>query len=1550
MKLGSFLMDYETQRKSDEATTYQLTLLASSRLYKLRLPSTVDGQFFMSVDGEALISVYAEDGKWIGSGLAATMYDHSNNPMDTVELNDGDCWYVFHNKDRQILMVEACTVENLCYERYLFADGQNITIGRKKDCGIRFTSPFVSKEHAILSFREGVFRVEDLDSANGVFVNGVRVKSSDLALGDVVSILTLNIIIGAGFLAVNSRKLNVDVSSRCLELFVPTASCAMSLETDVVPGVNSSLYNRLPRRRLPQRCRDINIEMPPFPLSESGIPLMLRMGGSAAHGAASVFTGNPIMLLSTILFPFLSEKFTEKQRKEYEERRVAAYTRYLQEKAREIATEKRAEEAALQGNYPAMNNVLNYPRERVKLWERRKTDDDFLTIRIGSGQLPLKAKVNYPEERFSLERDDLEEQMYALAQQNVMLEHVPIMIDFVKHHVCGVKGPETLGIELVRRLITRIATLHSYDEVKIVLIVHPDILEQLGDAKYLPHLWDDEMSVRFIVTNANEAFIVGEHIAKTIANDADRPRSLNDILKERAYFFVLSLDKQLQDCMEILKTCSQLDENCGMTLLSIFDDIPKDCSLQISLVDSGIHSVVNLRDIEQDDQTFIFDPIDYTANKLSLRAISNTVLKTVGEAYVLPKAISFLEMFSVGNIAHLNVLSRWEKSNPVATLAAPVGVDTSGNLFQLDLHQKYQGPHGLVAGMTGSGKSEFLLTYILTMAINYRPDEVSFVLIDYKGGGLAGAFEDRERGVVLPHLAGTITNLDGSAIQRSLISLQSEVVRRQTAFNDAKSLLGESTIDIYSYQRYYREGRLKEPISHLFIISDEFAELKDQKPEFLDHLISIARIGRSLGVHLILATQKPSGVVNDQILSNTKFRVCFKVQTRNDSVDMLKRPEAAELQDTGRFYLQVGYNELFALGQSAWSGAPYIPQDEAQINEDSSIRLIDNAGQDVLAVKKRAKKSAARGSQLTAIVEALSTLAKENSVVARQLWVPSLEKEIDIDDLPALTSAKGDLSVNLGMADDPERQSQYPLTIDLAKCNNVLVVGSSGSGKTALVQSVLLQICENKTASEVNVYILDYSSRLLGTLRSLPHCGAVLTDSDESYIDAFFALLDDLVEERKLLYASLGVDSFDAARRKTAIPLVLVVIDNFSGLGATKKGEAYAYGMADYLKRGSRYGIKYLVTCSHVNEVNMRARQEMDERITLHAKDRYEYEEVLGVRTSYLPPDYPGRGLCVVDGRPLELQVAILGAKLDDDGKAALLHSRIENIGPKVDGDLPARKLPVIDEDVTYPAFCERFGNGMFPLGFHLENAKAVGLPMRQFTGLSIYFGSEASKLPVLGNLLHFANRERMRILMVEKSAGSRFGNLESANIDASSVAHFSASDQDMERFIRMVAAELQVRQQNWDSHKVELSARSETCDAFEYMRQTTVPWLIIFEGFGDICALTEEFTGTLGQILPLLRDFNMYPVGCFYPDDKYGLANNPLVSALNKDDLVMLFGGYYAEQKCTDLPMDYARVVAEGAFNRFLMKYRGKFYSALMPCEEIEIVAANPEEMSIFD
>ena len=212
--------------------------------------------------------------------------------------------------------------------------------------------------------------------------------------------------------------------------------------------------------------------------------------------------------------------------------------------------------------------------------------------------------------------------------------------------------------------------------------------------------------------------------------------------------------------------------------------------------------------------------------------------------------LTFFDMLRCGNVAQLNALVRWKSSNPVKTLAAPLGVNKDGSLLHLDIHQKAHGPHGLIAGTTGSGKSELIITYLLSVAACYDPLEVGFVLIDYKGGGMSDTLK------ALPHVVGVIDNLGGrQSIHRAMVSITNELKRRQRIFKETGERLTMKNLDIHEYQGLYRAGKVDEPLQHLIIVSDEFAELKQQEPEFMDDLVSAARIGRSLGVHLILATQ-----------------------------------------------------------------------------------------------------------------------------------------------------------------------------------------------------------------------------------------------------------------------------------------------------------------------------------------------------------------------------------------------------------------------------------------------------------------------------------------------------------------------------------------------------------------------------------------------------------------------------------------------------------------------------------------------------------------------
>ena len=358
------------------------------------------------------------------------------------------------------------------------------------------------------------------------------------------------------------------------------------------------------------------------------------------------------------------------------------------------------------------------------------------------------------------------------------------------------------------------------------------------------------------------------------------------------------------------------------------------------------------------------DSINFTYEEVSDEVASEIVLK-LSPVYIdevsleseLTKNISLFQLLNIVSVDDLNLKKRWEESEVYKSMAAPLGVKTKGEVVYLDLNEKHHGPHGLVAGTTGSGKSEILQSYILSMATFFHPYEVGFVIIDFKGGGMVNQFKD------LPHLIGAITNIDGREITRSLLSIKAELRKRQELFAKAE------VNHVDAYIKKYKAGEVDIPLPHLIIIVDEFAELKAEHPDFMKELISAARIGRSLGVHLILATQKPSGVVDDQIWSNSKFKLCLKVQNKEDSNEVIKRPLAAEIKEPGRAYLQVGNNEIFELFQSAYSGAP-AETDEVDNKREFTLNTVSLSGKRTpIFVQKREKSQHKSLSQLEAIVE-----------------------------------------------------------------------------------------------------------------------------------------------------------------------------------------------------------------------------------------------------------------------------------------------------------------------------------------------------------------------------------------------------------------------------------------------------------------------------------------------------------------------------------------------------------------------------------------------------
>lgn len=1513
------------------------------------LPESMEGRYRFSRELNTVpVYIDAVDHKWVAHTEKDVFFcTEFSQDQELILRDEMIARFNFRNQE-YALYAEINRPNDGVYHPYYLEERLDYVIGRSPDSQICYPNETVSRRHAVLHWEHDAWNIIDCDSTNGTYVNGRRVRQTRLATGDVIYIMGLYILVGSGFVSMNNANDRVRINTPRIrrifsenDLFIP--QCPGTRRTN-------SLFDRQPRKKIVLEPDPIEIESPPMPLTADKIPLLLRMGSPMVMGGRALMTGNFVMTLTSLVFPALTQGLTEKDRKEYGAKRQLVYRNYLSEKEKEILREKAEEESLLDECYPALSNVLAFVMTKERLWERRNIDDDFLNLRAGTGLLPLIAERKFQDRHFELEPDVLQDEMYALAQRPVFLENAPVMLSLKEDHVTGVLGFSKDSVGILRNLVMQLVLTHSYDEVKLVLLAGETYREDFDFVRYLPHNWDNERIIRFFAATRSDALQISEYLSKEIEEmlDKDQRRVMR---RNQPVYVVLALSKELFDCVESLKGILSEGEYVGVSIVAAFDGIPKECSRIIDLRTRP--KLVALASVGQDDQQFDSDYCDESAAHEAMREIMGLKLMIGSRTYALPNMVTFLEMFCAGRVEHLNPLRRWAENNPVKSLSVPIGIGTDGRLFTLDLHETRQGPHGLVAGMTGSGKSEFIITYILSMAVNFSPDEVAFILIDYKGGGLADAFENKDRGIHLPHLVGTITNLDGASIDRSLMSIKSELTRRQTIFKETKQRMGEGTLDIYDYQKLYRNKKVEEPLPHLFIISDEFAELKQQQPTFMDELIRAARIGRSLGVHLILATQKPGGVVNDQIWSNTKFRACLRVQDRGDSMEMLKRPEAAELKHTGRFYLQVGYNEYFALGQSAWCGADYVPQDQVVEERDDSVQFLDNAGQPVLSVKPETGKKNAESRQIVAVVNYLSDLAKREHIQPRSLWEEPLSDKIELSTLLENTSRPdAGITAVLGTVDDPELQRQFPLYLNLLDFNNMLLAGTAGSRKSTFVRTLLYSLVSWYTPEELNYYIVDLSDGALAGYNNLPHYGAYIVQKETSSLTRLIDLIKGIIAQRKALFAEAQVSSFEAYRKFRTIPLILFIIDGYTKMKNVEGGESFFLKLPENLREGSGYGIRFFVTCNHLPDVGYQAVQEFDGRISLQAKDRYEHTDILGVRCMISPPEVRGRGMCLQEGRPLVYQAAMLDCNEDDQKQVLLLKERLMRIAERDKARVPAVRLPMIDDEQTYEDFCESFQTERIPIGYAARDMKPVAIPFQQLFSMSFYFGNPKGCKPVFQNLLVAARRSGMEVMIVRREMDSVF---DAMSIGSARVVESTAEG--LTTLTETLMAEFKARIVHRDNYSVQqgisLTQKGRARKAAKYIRTHSRPVLVLIERFADFCAVREvtDDTELRGQFMfwfSGLQGYNIYFAAGFYPNDE-AIANHPLLPQYNQEEFVLLSGGRYDKAVIRDIPYQIKK--AEGidpAYNRFLMKYQDDFHPLIMPCGKMQEDVVDPDEAPI--
>lgn len=1477
-----------------------LSIFTSKSFKEIRLPNLVNTDYsfilyknVFSIKKDLEVQLENINGGWAFVENSQYKVLKNNEKYTAKPMRDQDIFHILTEESENItIIVKEVKYSVSVFNKYAVDHVNEITIGKNKDMDICYDyEGMVSRFHArIYKNGSGDWMIEN-KSVNGIYVNSTLVQENiQLQFGDLISFMGLHIMILGNCFAIDQANYRMQINSDKLKpiRFEKTEKKAKDKTTDSKKD-SMILLRRSPRNIEKIDTEAIEIEQPPDLSRVKKQPLIMTIGpsftmmlpmllgslmmiyASKASGGDSgiyMYSGLVMSVSSAVIgvvWALLSICFQKKEEKEEKLHRFEAYSNYLMKRTEIIKNKYENNIRSLNIMYQSAETCAGYDENSMVLWNRNFRHPDFLFYRMGLGNIPFQAPIEIPKDRFKLYEDGLAEKPKFIKENYSMLFGVPVGVDLQKHRLVGMIGGENLAgaIESIKLLAAQIAANNCYTDVKMVFIYDGKASANLGKwdyIKWFPHVWSEDKKLRYIASDKQQAGDVFYSMAKIFRQREETESAKKKEIIQKPYFIMFLVNPEMMEGELISKYVFDTNMNYGLSTIIVADSytgLPNECEYIIQN-DGNFHGIYDVKDSQEERLQVEFDMVSDSKVCQFAKRLSNIYVRETESGGDIPSSITFFEMYGVNRLEELNVLDRWRKNRTYDNIRGMTGAKAGGAPSYLDVHEKYHGPHGLVAGTTGSGKSETLQTYMLSLAVNYSPDDIGFFIIDYKGGGMANLFNG------LPHLIGQISNLSGNQVHRAMVSIKSENRRRQRIFTES----GVNNINLYT--KLYKNNEVSVPVPHLFIIIDEFAELKREEPDFMKELVSVAQVGRSLGVHLILATQKPSGTVDDNIWSNSKFRLCLRVQDRQDSNDMLHKPDAAYITQAGRCYLQVGNDEVFELFQSGFSGAVYSEDeedskvdiaklitlngktdmtgnfaktsqkekaqaewlsilekyllaalDEEQVTLDECVKtklkqqavmddiyrlmeadLIDypisayntarledyidlyssckDEDDKITTMITRAEQSSIKlpqakdKTQLDAVKDYLAKIAKANGYDHElQLWMPVLPTHMYLEEFEEFTKyryqdgkwpnpeTEWNIEVVLGLYDDPQNQAQMPVMVNFTEGGHHAICGMVVSGRSTSVQTITYALIHKYSPTYLNIYAIDFSSKMMTAFERAPHVGGVMYEGDYERISKFFNMIQSILEERKKLFRGGNYSQYVQVNG-VILPMILIIIDNVSAFNE-KTEEEYVDALITLSKEGVSHGIYLLLTGSGIGpaDIPSRAAENIKTFITTEMADKYAYGDVMYTMSFDVVPEsnVKGRGLAYYGNRILEYQTA-LACRADDD------YQRIERIG-RVCEDMRehwtkkrARPIPEIPEKPIWSEFSELedYEKALedvryLPVAYNAVNASIYGIDLSDTYCYLITGLARSGKKNFMKIMIQSAMKRRSEIFIFDSDA-----------------------------------------------------------------------------------------------------------------------------------------------------------------------------------------------------
>ncbi|MDG4966033.1 type VII secretion protein EssC [Lactococcus lactis] len=1092
------------------------------------------------------------------------------------------------------------------------------------------------------------------------------------------------------------------------------------------------------------------------------------VGMLAAGSITTLMSGrNPLMMMATALASLMTVTFTvtqyrteKKDRLERESHREEDYQAYLAKTTSKIGQAHRQENEIIHYQQPSPQELLEMiEKYDSRLYERMVNNKDFLQVSLGTGTQPsgLKVETDYT----SRDEDEWATHVKALVEKYSQQEDVPVALD-LRNQTLGLIGNYDVLKNTISNLYLQMAFFQSYRDLNfITLVPEKSYAKDWQQWRFLPHFKVQGINTRGIVHNAKSRDIVLSSFYQMINS---RKQELNAAGREKPTFlphFVFTIfDDSYLAGHGLNEFLAEDMSDLGVTVIWAKEDkklLPETITALVEVKNQQAGVLIQDNGLHLDKVYKPYPQLESKENfEVVLRQMSSLEHMEV-EKNAIPERLSLLEQYLVETVEDLNISERWAQAEPSKSIASMIGWKGKKEFAFWDLHEQVHGPHAIVGGTSGSGKSEFLTTFLMGLAINFSPEDIGMLIIDWKGGGIADTLAD------LPHFMGSITNLDGAGTARALASINAELKKRQREFRE----YGVS--NIAGYTKLYRERNNPregvnyphKPLPHLMLVSDEFAELKENVPEFLDELTSVARIGRSLGVHLILATQKPDGVVNDQIDANAKSKVALKMSDEANSKALIKTGDAAHITNAGRGYLRVGESEVYELFQSGYGGVDYNPHATTEEIKDERIYRVNESGQWELLYDPREDlidQGAVKEDVPTQLEATIAEIVKnfEHSSYTKpdKPWLPNLGEAIVTEEPKA--KKKRNLSIPLGLLDIPSMQSQEVYNYNLEETSHTVVFSSPGFGKSVTLQTMVMNLARQNTPEQVQFNLFDFGTNGLLPLKNLPHVADIVTLEENEKLQKMFNRLEQNLAERKALFKKEGVANLNQyqAKAKRELPILVNVLDSYDGLSQNdNRKDNIDNLLMKVLREGAAVGIYLVITAGRYNAIRMNMMANIQTKMALFLNEEGDLSNLFG-RDKLEQVELPGRAQIKLD-QPLALQIYLPVKGESEVEVLVALEQEITTMNDSWTGSLPD-EIPMVPDELTPEAYAANINKekDLMPLGLNKLSAQAEFFKLFNAKSLGIFPASAKQFKLVIPFLMEqlFESIENAEVILIDAS------------------------------------------------------------------------------------------------------------------------------------------------------------------------------------------------------